>query len=214
MIDIKKIAEQINEIVETNEKEIRTELVKNLTDKSCSYLMRDIYDEKNIKDNNKPYNMTEVISAILWLTPNDQIKNILSTLPHVTLNKIKTYTEKIIEADSLYAFILRRDTIINKNRLSGDNYTTYESNHEISTNKNGLSGVSYKTYDFDHHILTKLCDVYVQKYDLSDDLKDIDFYKNDIAYMYEIDRDELNRNGKNKQLFDHFEKCIKDILNE
>lgn len=46
MIDIKKIAEQINEVVETNEKEVRTELVKNLTDKSCSYLMRDIYDKK------------------------------------------------------------------------------------------------------------------------------------------------------------------------
>lgn len=193
MIDTKKIAEQINELVETNEKAVRTEVVKNLTDKSCSYLMRDIYDEKNVKDNNKPYNMTEVISTILWLTPHDQIKDILNTLPHVTLNKIKTYTEKIMQSDSLYAFIRRRNTIINKN---------------------GFAGVSYKTYDFDHHILTKLCDVYVQKYDLSDDLKDIDFYKNDIAYMYEIDRDELNRNGKNKQLFDHFEKCIKDILNE
>lgn len=193
MIDTKKIAEQINELVETNEKAVRTELVKNLTDKACSYLMRDIYDEKNTKDNSKPYNMTEVISTILWLTPHDQIKDILNTLPHVTLNKIKTYTEKIMQSDSLYAFIQRRNTIINKN---------------------GFVGVSYKTYDFDHHILTKLCDVYVQKYDLSDDLKDIDFYKNDIAYMYEIDRDELNKNGKNKQLFDHFEKCIKDILNE
>lgn len=193
MIDTKKIAEQINELVETNEKAVRTELVKNLTDKSCSYLMRDIYDEKNTKDNNKPYNMTEVISTILWLTPNDQIKDILNTLPHVTLNKIKTYTEKIMQSDSLYAFIRRRNTIITKN---------------------GFAGVSYKTYDFDHPILTKLCNTYVQKYDLSNDLKDIDFYKNDIAYMYEIDRDELNRNGKNKQLFDHFEKCIKDILNE
>lgn len=214
MINIKKIAEQINELVETNEKEVRTELVKNLNDKSCSYLMRDIYDEKNIKGNTKPYNMTEVISAILWLTPNDQIKDILSTLPHVTLNKIKTYTKKIIGADSLYAFILRRDTIINKNRLSGDNYTTYESNHEISTNKNGLSEDSYKTYDFDPHILTKLCNAYVEKYDLNDDLKDIDFYNNDIACMYEIDPKLLDRNGKNKQLFDHFEECIHNILNE
>lgn len=193
MIDTKKIAKQINELAETNEKTVRTEVVKNLTDKSCSYLMRDIYDEKNTKDNNKPYNMTEVISTILWLTPNDQIKDILNTLPHVTLNKIKAYTEKIMQSDSLYAFIRRRNTIINKN---------------------GFTGVSYKTYDFDHHILTKLCDVYVQKYDLSDDLKDIDFYKNDIAYMYEIDQELLDRNGKNKQLFDHFEKCIKDILNE
>lgn len=193
MIDTKKIAEQINELVETNEKAVRTEVVKNLTDKSCSYLMRDIYDEKNVKDNNKPYNMTEVISTILWLTPHAQIKDILATLPYFTLNKIKTYTEKIMQSDSLYAFIRRRNSIINKN---------------------GFAGVSYKTYNFDHHILTKLCDVYVQKYDLSDDLKDIDFYKNDIAYIYEIDRDELNRNGKNKQLFDHFEKCIKDILNE
>lgn len=49
MIDVKKIAEQINEMVETNEKEVRTELVKNLTDKACSYLMRDIYDEKKYK---------------------------------------------------------------------------------------------------------------------------------------------------------------------
>ena len=193
MIDTKKIAEQINELVETNEKAVRTELVKNLTDKACSYLMRDIYDEKNVKDNNKPYNMTEVISTILWLTPHAQIKDILATLPYFTLNKIKTYTEKIMQSDSLYAFIQRRNTIINKNGLSED---------------------SYKTYDFDNHILTKLCNTYVQKYDLSDDLKDIDFYKNDIAYMYEIDRDELNRNGKNKQLFDHFEKCVKDILNE
>lgn len=193
MIDTKKIAEQINELVETNEKAVRTEVVKNLTDKSCSYLMRDIYDEKNTKDNNKPYNMTEVISTILWLTPHTQIKDILTTLPYFTLNKIKTYTEKIMQSDSLYAFIRRRNTIINKNGLSED---------------------SYKTYDFDNHILTKLCNTYVQKYDLSNDLKDIDFYKNNIAYMYEIDRDELNRNGKNKQLFDHFDKCVKDILNE
>lgn len=49
MIDAKKIAEQINELVETNEKAVKTELVKNLTDKSCSYLMRDIYDEKKIQ---------------------------------------------------------------------------------------------------------------------------------------------------------------------
>ena len=193
MIDIKKIAEQINEIVETNEKAVRTELVKNLTDKACSYLMRDIYDEKNVKDNNKPYNMTEVLSTILWLTPHTQIKDILATLPYVTLNKIKAYTEKIIQSEALYAFILRRDTIINKN---------------------GFAGVSYKTYDFDHNILNKLCDTYVKKYNLSDDLKDIDFYKNDIAYMYEIDKEILDRNGKNKQLFDHFEECIKDILNE
>ena len=193
MIDIKKIAEQINEVVETNEKEVRTELVKNLTDKACSYLMRDIYDEKNVKDNNKPYNMTEVISTILWLTPHAQIKDILATLPYFTLNKIKAYTEKIIQSESLYAFIRRRNTIINKN---------------------GFAGVNYKTYDFDYQILTKLCDVYVQKYDLSDDLKDIDFYKNDIAYMYEINQELLDRNGKNKQLFDHFEECVKDILNE
>ena len=193
MIDTKKIAEQINELVETNEKAVRTELVKNLTDKACSYLMRDIYDEKNVKDNNKPYNMTEVISTILWLTPHDQIKDILNTLPYFTLNKIKAYTEKILQSESLYAFIRRRNTIINKN---------------------GFAGVSYKTYDFDNHILTKLCNTYVQKYDLSDDLKDIDFYKNDIAYMYEINQELLDRNGKNKQLFDHFEKCIKDILNE
>lgn len=193
MIDIKKIAEQINELVETNEKVIRTELVKNLTDKSCSYLMRDIYDEKNTKDSSKPYNMKEVLSTILWLTPHDQIRDILATLPYFTLNKIKTYTEKIIQSEALYAFILRRDTLINKN---------------------GFAGVSYKTYDFDHHILAKLCDAYVQKYDLSNDLKDIDFYKNDIAYMYEIDKEILDRNGKNKQLFDHFEECIKDILNE
>ena len=193
MIDAKKIAEQIDELVETNEKAVRTELVKNLTDKSCSYLMRDIYDEKNTKDNSKPYNMTEVISTILWLTPHTQIKDILATLPYFTLNKIKAYTEKIVQSDSLYAFIRRRNTIINKNGLSED---------------------SYKTYNLDHHILTKLCDVYVQKYDLSDDLKDIDFYKNDIAYMYKIDQELLDRNGKNKQLFDHFEKCIKDILNE
>lgn len=193
MIDIKKIAEQINELVETNEKAVRTEFVKNLTDKACSYLMRDIYDEKNVKSSNKPYNMTEVISTILWLTPHDQIKDILATLPYFTLSEIKAYTEKIIQSESLYAFILRRDTIINKN---------------------GFAGVSYKTYDFDHHILTKLCDTYVQKYNLSDDLKDIDFYKNCIAYMYEIDQDLLDRNGKNKQLFDHFEECVKDILNE
>lgn len=193
MINTKKIAEQINELVETNENAVRTELVKNLTDKSCSYLMRDIYDEKNVKDNSKPYNMTEVISTILWLTPHTQIKDILATLPYFTLNKIKAYTEKIIQSESLYAFIRRRNTIINKN---------------------GFAGVSYKTYDFDNHILTKLCNAYVQKYDLSNDLKDIDFYKNDIAYMYEIDQELLDRNGKNKQLFDHFEKCVKDILNE
>lgn len=214
MINIKKIAEQINELVETNEKEIRTELVKNLNDKSCSYLMRDIYDEKNIKGNTKSYNMTEVISSILWLTPNDQIKDILSTLPHITLNKIKTYTEKIMQADSLYAFILRRDTIINKNELFGDNYTTYKSNHEISPNKNELSGDSYIPYNLDRKILIKICNDYVEKYDLGDELKDIDFYKDDIAYMYKIDPKILDRNGKNKQLFDHFEECVHNILNE
>lgn len=107
-MDIKKIAEQINEMVETNEKEVRTELVKNLTDKACSYLMRDIYDEKNIKGSKRPYNMTEVLSTILWLTPNDQIKDILYTLPHFTLNKIKTYTETLMQVDSLMAFIQRR----------------------------------------------------------------------------------------------------------
>lgn len=193
MIDVKKIAEQINELVETNEKAVRTELIKNLTDKACSYLMRDIYDEKNTKDSTKPYNMTEVLSTILWLTPHTQIKDILATLPYFTLNKIKAYTEKIIQSESLYAFILRRDTLINKN---------------------GFAGVSYKTYDLDHNILNKLCDTYVQKYNLSDDLKDIDFYKDNIAYMYEIDKEILDRNGKNKQLFNHFEECVKDILNE
>lgn len=193
MIDIKKIAEQINEVVETNETEVRTEFVKNLTDKACSYLMRDIYDEKNVKGSNKPYNMTEVISTILWLTPHDQIKDILATLPYFTLKKIKTYTEKIMQSEALYAFILRRDTIINKNGLSGD---------------------SYKTYDFDHHILDKICNAYVQKYDLSNDLKDINFYENDIALMFEIDFSLLDKNGKNKQLFDHFEECIEDVLNE
>lgn len=193
MIDVKKIAEQINEMVETNEKEVRTELVKNLTDKACSYLMRDIYDEKNIKGSKRPYNMTEVLSTILWLTPNDQIKNILYTLPHFTLNKIKTYTEMLMQVDSLMAFIQRRDTIINKTGLIGDNYNTY---------------------NFDNHILEKLCNTYVQKYNLGDDLKDIDFYNDDIALMYEIDSEILNRAGKNKDLFDHFEECIKDVLNE
>lgn len=193
MIDVKKIAEQINEMVETNEKEVRTELVKNLTDKACSYLMRDIYDEKNIKGSKKPYNMTEVLSTILWLTPNDQIKDILYTLPHFTLNKIKTYTETLMQVDSLMAFIQRRDTIINKT---------------------GLAGTNYKTYNFDNHILEKLCNTYVQKYNLGDDLKDIDFYNDDIALMYEIDPEILDRTGKNKDLFDHFDECIKDILNE
>lgn len=193
MIDIKKIAEQINEVVETNETEVRTEFVKNLTDKACSYLMRDIYDEKNVKGSNKPYNMTEVISTILWLTPHDQIKDILATLPYFTLKKVKAYTEKIMQSEALYAFILRRDTIINKNGLSVDNY---------------------KTYDLDHHILDKICNVYVQKYDLSDDLKDINFYESDISLMFEIDFNLLDKNGKNKQLFDHFEECIKDVLNE
>lgn len=193
MIDVKKIAEQINEMVETNEKEVRTELVKNLTDKACSYLMRDIYDEKNIKGSKRPYNMTEVLSTILWLTPNEQIKDILYTLPHFTLNKIKTYTETLMQVDSLMAFIQRRDTIINKT---------------------GLTGTNYKTYDFDNHILEKLCNTYVQKYNLGDDLKDIDFYNDDIALMYEIDPEILDRAGKNKDLFDHFEECIKDVLNE
>lgn len=193
MMDVKKIAEQINEMVETNEKEVRTELVKNLTDKACSYLMRDIYDEKNIKGSKRPYNMTEVLSTILWLTPNDQIKDILYTLPHFTLNKIKKYTEQLMQVDSLMAFIQRRDTIINKTGLTGDNYNTY---------------------NFDNHILEKLCNTYVQKYNLGDDLKDIDFYNDDIALMYEIDSEILDRAGKNKDLFDHFEECIKDVLNE
>ena len=193
MMDVKKIAEQINEMVETNEKEVRTELVKNLTDKACSYLMRDIYDEKNIKGSKRPYNMTEVLSTILWLTPNDQIKDILYTLPHFTLNKIKPYTEKLMQVDSLMAFIQRRDTIINKT---------------------GLTGANYKTYNFDNHILEKLCNTYVQKYNLGDDLKDIDFYNDDIALMYEIEPEIIDKVGKNKDLFDHFDECIKDILNE
>ena len=32
--------------------------------------------------------------------------------------------------------------------------------------------------------------------------------------MYEIDSEILDRAGKNKDLFDHFEECIKDVLNE
>lgn len=32
--------------------------------------------------------------------------------------------------------------------------------------------------------------------------------------MYEIDPEILDRVGKNKNLFDHFEDCIKNVLNE
>ena len=92
-----------------------------------------------------------------------------------------------MQCDSLYSFILRRNTLIKRYNLKNGDYTPYE----------------FKPKD-----LFEICKIYSKRYDLRKDLKDIDFYKNDIAIMYDIDKLELCRSGKNKNLFDHFEKCI------
>lgn len=118
---------------------------------------------------------------------SDEIYDVLRRLSHRSLKAIKECSEKIMQCDSLYSFILRRNTLIKRYNLTGSDYIHYE----------------FKPKD-----LFEICKIYNKRYDLSKDLKDIEFYKNDIAIMYDIDKSELCRNGKNKNLFDHFEKCI------
>lgn len=188
---IEQIATGINEIYDiTNDshKENIKTLIDNISNKNASWLLEDIYANKHIENDDKcPYGMSISLATIIYGVVSDEIYDVLRRLSHRNLKAIKECSEKIMQCDSLYSFILRRNTLIKRYNLTGSDYIHYE----------------FKPKD-----LFEICKIYSKRYDLSKDLKDIDFYKNDIAIMYDIDKSELCRNGKNKNLFDHFEKCI------
>ena len=171
---IEQIATGINELYDnTNDshKENIKTLIDNISNKNASWLLEDIYTNKHTENDDKcPYGMSISLATIIY-----------------GIKAIKECSEKIMQCDSLYSFILRRNTLIKRYNLTGSDYIHYE----------------FKPKD-----LFEICKIYSKRYNLSKDLKDIDFYKNDIAIMYDIDKSELCRNGKNKNLFDHFDKCI------
>lgn len=188
---IEQIATGINEIYDiTNDshKENIKTLIDNISNKNASWLLEDIYANKHTENDDKcPYGMSISLATIIYGMVSDEIYDVLRRLSHRSLKAIKECSEKIMQCDSLYSFILRRNTLIKRYNLTGSDYIHYE----------------FKPKD-----LFEICKIYSKRYDLSKDLKDIDFYKNDIAIMYDIDESELCRNGKNKNLFDHFEKCF------
>lgn len=188
---IEQIATGINELYDnTNDshKENIKTLIDNISNKNASWLLEDIYTNKHTENDDKcPYGMSISLATIIYGMVSDEIYDVLRRLSHRSLKAIKECSEKIMQCDSLYSFILRRNTLIKRYNLTGSDYIHYE----------------FKPKD-----LFEICKIYSKRYDLSKDLKDIDFYKNDIAIMYDIDKSELCRNGKNKNLFDHFEKCI------
>lgn len=188
---IEQIANGINEIYDnTNDshKENIKTLINNISNKNASWLLEDIYANKHTENDDKcPYGMSISLATIIYGMVSDEIYDVLNRLSHRNLKAIKECSEKIMQCDSLYSFMLRRNTLIKCYNLTGSDYIHYE----------------FKPKD-----LFEICKIYSKRYDLSKDLKDIDFYKNDIAIMYDIDKSELYRNGKNKNLFDHFEKCI------
>lgn len=188
---IEQIATGINELYDnTNDshKENIKTLIDNISNKNASWLLEDIYTNKHTENDDKcPYGMSISLATIIYGMVSDEIYDVLRRLSHRSLKAIKECSEKIMQCDSLYSFILRRNTLIKRYNLTGSDYIHYE----------------FKPKD-----LFEICKIYSKRYDLSKDLKDIEFYKNDIAIMYDIDKSELCRNGKNKNLFDHFEKCI------
>lgn len=188
---IEQIANGINELYDnTNDfhKENIKTLIDNISNKNASWLLEDIYTNKHTENDDKcPYGMSISLATIIYGMVSDEIYDVLRRLSHRSLKAIKECSEKIMQCDSLYSFILRRNTLIKRYNLTGSDYIHYE----------------FKPKD-----LFEICKIYSKRYDLSKDLKDIEFYKNDIAIMYDIDKSELCRNGKNKNLFDHFEKCI------
>lgn len=188
---IEQIATGINELYDiTNDshKENIKTLIDNISNKNASWLLEDIYANKHTENDDKcPYGMSISLATIIYGMVSNEIYDVLRRLSHRNLKAIKECSEKIMQCDSLYSFILRRNTLIKRYNLKGSDYTPYEC----------------KPKD-----LFEICKIYSKRYDLNKDLKDIDFYKNDIAIMYDIDKSELCRNGKNKNLFDHFEKCI------
>lgn len=203
---IEQIANDINKLYDSTDdsrrKNIKT-LIDNISTKNASLLMEDIYANKRIENNddkrpdckNNPYHtkpsdlygMPISLATILYKMTSDEIYDVLRKLSHANLKTIKECSEKIMQCDSLYSFILRRNTLIKRYNLTGSDYILYE----------------FKLKD-----LFEICQIYSKRYDLSRDLEGIDFYKNNIAIMFDIEKSELCRNGKNKNLFDHFEKCI------
>lgn len=188
---IEQIANGINELYDnandSHKENIKT-LIDNIRNKNASWLLEDIYTNKHTEtDDNCPYGMSISLATIIYGMVSDEIYDVLRRLSHRNLKAIKECSEKIMQCDGLYSFILRRNTLIKRYNLKGSDYTPYEC----------------KPKD-----LCEICKIYSKRYDLNKDLKDIDFYKNDIAIMYDIDKLELCRSGKNKNLFDHFEKCI------
>lgn len=203
---IEQIASDINKLYDSTsdsrKANIKT-LIDNISNKNASWLLEDIYANKRTENDddkypdckNNPYhvklsNLYGVplsLARIIYRMTSDEIYDVLRRLSHTSLKAIKECSEKIMQCDSLYSFILRRNTLIKRYNLTGSDYTPYE---------------------FKPKELFEICKIYSKRYDLSKDLKDIDFYKNDISNMYDIDKTELCRNGKNKNLFDHLEKCI------
>lgn len=203
---IEQIAKDINKLYDSTDdsrrKNIKT-LIDNISTKNASLLMEDIYANKRIENNddkcpdckNNPYHtkpsdlygMPISLATILYKMTSDEIYDVLRKLSHANLKSIKECSEKIMQCDSLYSFILRRNTLIKRYNLTGSDYILYE----------------FKLKD-----LFEICQIYSKRYDLSKDLEGIDFYKNNIAIMFDIEKSELCRNGKNKNLFNHFEKCI------
>lgn len=195
---MEQIANGINELYDSTDdsrrQNIKT-LIDNISNKNASWLLEDIYANKRTENDdnkypdskNNPYNMPTSLATILYGMKSDEIYDVLCKLSHTSLKAIKECSEKIMQCDSLHSFVLRRNTLIKRYDLTGSDYTPYE---------------------FKPKELFEICKIYSKRYNLSEDLKDIDFYKSDISNMYDIDKKELCRNGKNKSLFDHFEKCI------
>lgn len=188
---IEQIANGINELYDnTNDshKENIKTLIDNISNKNASWLLEDIYTNKHTENDDKcPYGMSISLATIIYGMVSDEIYDVLRRLSHRNLKAIKECSEKIMQCDSLYSFILRRNTLIKRYNLTSSDYILYE----------------FKLKD-----LFEICQIYSKRYDLSKDLEGIDFYKNNIAIMFDIEKSELCRNGKNKNLFDHFEKCI------
>lgn len=192
MMNSEQIAKDINRLYDikdcTGYDEDVKNLVKNITGKNASMLFQDLYDGKSKESMLNLYHIRKSLAALILYISNDELFDILDRLTYQSIKTIKEYSDSIICKHSLYSFILRRNTLIKRYNLTRNNYIPY---------------------NLESKDLHKICELYTKQYDLSDDLKDIDFYKQDIALLYDIDKAELSRTGKNKTLFDHFEKCIK-----
>ena len=191
--EIKKLCDKINnELEKAPTYTTLSSLVEGLNANAMKQLILGIWDTANDyrKDDNYYRCFAQTIAAILMLSKQTTLKDIINELTETRINLLEELLEKRRKAIILYTFIKTRNHLIKQYNATGDEFNIYDINDKFNS----------------------ICNAYVSdpKYNTPEHTwQDLDMLT--TGPIFDISEHTFGRNGKFKKIFDNIDDIMERV---